>query len=303
MAKTREIKKRIRSIESTRKITRTMELVATSKLKRAQDQVLRSRPYSTKLREILAMLASTQEGGFDHPLLRLPASIQNVEILLVASNRGLCGSYNTNVIAEAVRVMEREQSEGRNVRVHVSGKKGMNWFRFRKLPLASTATEPSERPRFEHADRMGEEFIRAFTGVGAPGGEPAVDRVVLVYTRFVSAGVLRAVAETLLPLTPEDLVGTDRAAPAAPTSLPIFEPDRRAILETLLPLYVKARVWEALLNAQASEQSARMVAMKMATDNAGELITSLTRAYNKQRQAQITQELAEIMGGVEALKG
>jgi F-type H+-transporting ATPase subunit gamma len=303
MAKTREIKKRIRSIESTRKITRTMELVATSKMKRAQDRVLASRPYSSKLREVLASLAASVGGAeMSHPLLREPDRVRRVDVLLACSNRGLCGAYNTNVIGEAYRLYRDLVEKGRTVRLHVSGKKGQSFFRFREIPLESTFTEPSDRPGFHHAQSLGERFMREFTGEGTPGGEPTTDRVVLVYTRFVSAGVMRPVAEDLLPMRAEEMTGGGGGDRAARGQV-IFEPDGKEILEFLLPLYVKMRVYEALLNAQASEHSARMIAMKMATDNAGELITSLTRAYNKQRQAQITQELAEIMGGVEALKG
>jgi len=303
MAQIREIKKRIRSIESTKKITRTMELVATSKMKKAQDRVLASRPYAAKLRGILRALSRVGKSvDVDHPLLRRPDTDRRVAVFLIASNRGMCGAYNANVIRLAQQFRLAREEEGREVELHVSGKKAVGYFRYRGMELASSYVDPSDQPRFEHAEEIAGAFTEAF-------GQGRIDRLVLVYTRFVSAGRLTPVVETLLPIS-EEALGGDKGAPdgsaegeGAPKGDVLFEPDPVEIISSLLPLVVKMRFFEVLLNAQASEQSARMVAMKMATDNAGELIHSLTRVYNRERQAQITQELAEILGGVEALKG
>ena len=293
MAQAREIKKRIRSVESTQKITRTMELVSTSKMKKAQDRVLASRPYASKLREIMATLSALGTSDLDHPLLRAPESPKKIAAFLITSNRGLCGAYNTNVIRLAMKYVNEHREQGSDVDVFLSGKKAISYFNFRKLETAKTYIEPSNEPRYEHAEEIGSSFIDGFAN-------GKYDRVVLIYTRFVSAGRLEPTIDTLLPFTSQD-EGDDEAG-ATKKGDPLFEPSPEEIVQSLLPLMVKTRFYEVLLNAQASEHSARMVAMKMATDNAGELKRTLNRFYNKERQAQITQELAEILGGVEALK-
>lgn len=293
MAQAREIKKRIRSVESTQKITRTMELVSTSKMKKAQDRVLASRPYASKLREIMATVSALGTSDLDHPLLRAPESPKKIAVFLITSNRGLCGAYNTNVIRLGMNYINEHREQGSDVDVYLSGKKAISYFNFRKLETAKTYIEPSNEPRYEHAEEIGSAFIDGFAN-------GRYDRVVLIYTRFMSAGRLKPTIDTLLPFTSE---GDENEAEAgAKKGDPLFEPSPEEIVQSLLPLMVKTRFYEVLLNAQASEHGARMVAMKMATDNAGDLKRTLNRFYNKERQAQITQELAEIMGGVEALK-
>jgi len=274
-----------------------MELVATSKMKKAQDRVYASRPYASKMRDILATMSGAGSGDIDHPLLRVPESPKRTAAFMITSNRGLCGAYNTNVIRLVLRFLAEEQEAGRETELHVSGKKAINVFRWRGVAVEKGHTDPSDMPRYDHAEEIGGEFIDAF----AAG---RIDRVVIGYTRFVSAGRLEPTLETLLPLQPDALDGAGEETDAKGKHRPdyLFEPSAEEIIGTLLPLMVKMRFYEVLLNAQASEHSARMVAMKTATDNAGELISSLQRVYNRERQAQITQELAEILGGVEALK-
>ena len=297
MANAREIQKRIKSVQSTKKITRTMELVATSKMKKAQDRVLASRPYASKIREILARLSDAGTGDADHPLLRVPdeKSGGKKAIFVVTSNRGLCGAYNTNVI----RLAQKYLNANDNVDIYASGKKAIGYFKYRKIELSGSYTDPSDSPRYEHAQDIAGKLVDAFCD-----GE--IDGVSLVYTRFVSAGKLQPVVEQLLPFSTEGLdeqAAEEEEQKGGPTDDVLFEPSAEDIVGTLLPLMVKMRFFEVLLNAQASEHSARMVAMKSATDNAGELIDNLNRIYNRERQGQITQELAEILGGVEALKG
>ena len=298
MAQAREIKKRIRSVQSTKKITRTMELVATSKMKKAQDRVYASRPYASKMRDILATMSQAGGGDIDHPLLRVPETSKNTAVFMITSNRGLCGAYNSNVIRLVLRFLAEEQEAGRRTSLHVSGKKAANVFKWRGTQVDKAYSDPSDMPRYDHAEEIGGGFIDGFSS-------GAIDKVVIAYTRFVSAGRLEPTIETLLPLQPDALEGAAKDEDAKGGARPdyLFEPSAEEIVGTLLPLMVKMRFYEVLLNAQASEHSARMVAMKTATDNAGELISSLERVYNRERQAQITQELAEILGGVEALKG
>ncbi len=298
MAQAREILKRIKSVESTKKITRTMELVSTSKMKKAQDRVHASRPYASKMREILGTLSKAMRGGdIDHPLLRVPQSVRRVAAFVITSNRGLCGAYNSNVLRLALQFHRENTAAGREVAIYACGKKAINYFNYRGIPVAKTMTEPAEHPVYAHAEQICADLIRDF---GAPADE-AIDGASLIYTRFVSAGRLAPTVEALLPVTAEALAGEDEGNDG-PSDM-MFEPDASEIVSSLMPLMVKMRVFEVLLNAQASEHSARMIAMKTATDNADDLTKRLNRVYNRERQAQITQELAEILGGVEALKG
>ncbi len=291
MAKTKEIRKRIKGVEATSKITKTMELVATSKLKRAQDRMHATRPYAAALRRLLLSLSALPAESLP-ALMRQPAETKTISVLLITSNRGLCGSFNSNLVKLARSHYEAEVEKGRTVDLYVAGKKGISFFRYRKVPMKETFTSFSDKPSFADAESLASKFIDLFlTG--------AVQRVDVIYSRFESASRQVPVVVPVIPVAKDAPAG----AVSKETIDFIFEPEPGLILEELLPLYAKTMFLGALVESQAGEQSARRIAMKAATENANELLKSLRRTYNKARQAQITQELAEIMGGVEALKG
>ncbi|MBI1850464.1 MAG: ATP synthase F1 subunit gamma [Planctomycetes bacterium] len=294
MARARELKKRIKSVESTRKITRTMELVATSRLKRAQDRVHATRPYASKLREMLAAVAAAAGGNASHPLLRTPDAVKRSCLFVITANRGLCGAFNTNLIRLARTTLEEAKAAGRAVDLYVAGKKGIAFFRYTKVEMKEQYTTLSDKPSFDEAEKLAQVFIDRFT-------KSETDQVDVIYSHFQSAGRQVPVVERLLPVPKPEAKSSEKKAEAAVEFL--FEPGPGPILDSILPLYVKVSLLGAMVDSQASEQSARRIAMKNATDNAGDLLRSLRLTYNKARQSQITQELAEIMGGVEALKG
>jgi F-type H+-transporting ATPase subunit gamma len=295
MAKGRELKGRIKSVEGTRKITRTMEMVATSKLKRAQDRVVAARPYARSLAQVIADLY-TPELAERFPLLRQPAGARGdsvpsggrAAVLLLTSNRGLAGAFNSNLIREARALIERLERGGVTVDMHVVGRKAIGFFRYAGRPLATTRTDIGDRPTVEHATELVQDLMNDFVA-------QRLDAVYVVYARFNSAISTPPVAERVLPVTPPERKGPARDY--------ILLPSAQAILSELLPLYVRNAVYRALVETAAGEQGARRSAMKNATDNAGEMLTILRRTYNRARQAQITQEIAEIVGGSEALKG
>jgi F-type H+-transporting ATPase subunit gamma len=291
MAKGRELKGRIKSVEGTRKITRTMEMVATSKLKRAQDRVVAARPYATSLAQVIADLY-TPELAERFPLLRQPAATGQsggrAAVLLLTSNRGLAGAFNSNLIREARSLIERLERSGAAVDVHVVGRKGIGYFRYTGRPLATQRTDIGDRPTAEHATELVQDVMRDFIA-------RRLDAVYVVYAKFNSAISTPPVSEMVLPVTPPERKGPARDY--------ILLPSAEAILSELLPLYVRNAVYRALVETVAGEQGARRTAMKNATDNAGDMLNILRRTYNRARQAQITQEIAEIVGGAEALKG
>lgn len=293
MAKTRELKRRIRSVGKTRQITRTMEMVATSKLKRATDRVHAARPYAEQLRGVIGRLIAP-ELRERFPLLRRPQQVRRAAVLLLTSNRGLAGAFNANLIREASRLVARLEGEGVHVDLHVVGKKGVSFFRFRGHTLASAHTELSDRPGMDDAAALVEPLRDAFQR-----GE--LDQVDVVYAQFRSAlstppGVLR-----VLPIEAPEDVGP-RADRGRREANYILSPSADDILNRLLPLYVRNSVYRALVETAAAEQGARRTAMKSATDNAGDMLDTLTRTFNRARQAQITQEIAEIVGGAAALE-
>ncbi len=285
MANLRDVKRRIRSVENTRQITRTMELVATSKLKKATDRVYAARPYSEALEEIVRSLHDP-ELVERFPLLRQPEQERRAAILLLTANRGLAGAFNANLIREARDLLEGLRERGVETELHVSGKKGISFFRFRGEELAGTRTDIGDVPTSDDAESLIAPIRNAF----AEGG---VDAVYLVSSEFLSALSTPPRVKKLLPIEPEE-----EGAAAENT---ILSPGGEIILHRLLPLYVRNRVFRALVENAAAEQGSRRAAMKNATDNAGEMIENLTRQYNRARQAQITQEIAEIVGGAEAL--
>jgi F-type H+-transporting ATPase subunit gamma len=300
MAKGRQLKGRIRSVRNTRKITRTMELVATSKLKRAQDRVVAARPYSEALREVMTDLV-TPELADRFPLLRQPkppahGGPRRAAVVLITSNRGLAGAFNANLIKEARRRVEQLEGEGLEVDLYGIGKKGIGFFRYLGRKLAAERQDIGDKPTADHAAEIATPLIAAYEA----GALASVD---LVQARFLSAIQTPPATVRILPVE----TGANRREHAGAGGNSrralnyILSPSAEAILEELLPLYVRNAVYRGLVETVAAEHGARRTAMKNATDNAGELIQILTRTYNRQRQAQITQEIAEIVGGAAAL--
>lgn len=286
MAKGRELKRRIKTVENTRKITRTMELVATSRMKRAQDRVTAARPYARALGDVIAGLYSPDLAD-RFPLLRQPERAGKAAVILLTSNRGLCGGFNANLIREARALLARLRGQGTEVELHVVGRKGIGYFRYVGQPMAAQRTDIGDRPRAEDAASLVDQLMSGFVA-----GE--LDAVYVVYAQFRSAISTPPTSERLLPVEPPKKTG------AVPDYL-LF-PSAEAILTELLPSYVRNAVYRALVETAAGEQGARRTAMKNATDNASEMMNTLTRTYNRARQAGITQEIAEIVGGAAALE-
>jgi F-type H+-transporting ATPase subunit gamma len=302
MAKSRQLKGRIRSVQNTRKITKTMELVATSKLKRAQDRVVAARPYADALREVIADLF-TPDLADQFPLLQQPAppgkgGPKRAAVILLTSNRGLAGGFNSNLIKEARRRIESLESDGYTVDLHGVGRKGIGFFKYLGRKLALERIDVGDRPTAEHAGEIVAPLIDAF----AAGELASVD---LIQARFISALQTPPTTVRILPVEGAGRVpsGVVSSGTAGPTANYILAPNAQAILEQLLPLYVRNMVYRGLVETAAAEHGARRTAMKNATDNAGEILELLKRTYNRQRQAQITQEIAEIVGGAAALQG
>jgi F-type H+-transporting ATPase subunit gamma len=298
MAKSRQLRGRIRSVRNTRKITRTMELVSTSKLKRAQDRVIAARPYADALRDTIADLL-TPELAEDFPLLRVPKTVakggpHRAAVVLLTSNRGLCGSFNANLIKEARRRMEQLEDAGYTVDLYAVGKKGAGFFKYMGRKLAGERLDIGDKPTVDHAAEIAAPLIAAYEA----GQLASVD---LVQARFQSALSTPPATVRILPV--QAGAGGRGRERMGPQPYYILAPSADAILAELLPLYVRNMFYRGLVETAASEHGARRTAMKNATDNAGELIDLLTRTYNRQRQAQITQEIAEIVGGAAALQG
>ncbi|MEO5588040.1 MAG: ATP synthase F1 subunit gamma [Gemmatimonadaceae bacterium] len=287
MAKGRELKGRIKSIENTRKITRTMEMVATSKMKRAQDRVLAARPYAESLAEVIAGLYSP-ELAERFPLLRQPVKLNRAAVILLTSNRGLAGGFNSNLIKEARNLLARLDKDSVDTKLHVVGKKGIGYFKYVGRKIASSRTDITDKPSVQNAAEMVDDLLNRFVS-----GD--LDAVYVVHSKFVYALSSPPTSVQILPVTPPELKGT------RPDYL--LYPSPEAILEVLLPLYVRNAVYRGLVENEAAFQSAQRTAMKNATDNAGDILNVLRRTYNRARQAQITQEIAEIVGGSAALEG
>ncbi len=288
MAKGRELKGRIRSVQNTRKITRTMEMVATSKLKRAQDRVAAARPYAEQLGDVIQRLL-TPELAARYPLLRQPEQVRRAAVLLLTSNRGLAGGFNANLIREARNLVRDLRGRGVEVELHIAGKKGISFFRFQGETLRTAVSDIGDRPSAADAERLVNTLMTEFT-------EGALDAVYVVYAKFNSALSTPPTTLQLLPV-PSPAEGERTGAGVDY----LLEPSADEILNRILPLYVRNGVYRALVETSAAEQGARRTAMKNATDNAGDILESLTRTYNRVRQAAITQEIAEIVGGAAAL--
>ena len=292
MATNRALKGRIRSVTNTRKITRTMELVATSKLKRAQDRVVAARPYAEALRQVIADLVTPDLAG-QFPLLRRPlppakGGPSRAVLILLTSNRGLAGGFNANLIKEARRRIEALEGEGYQVELVGVGKKGVGFFKYVGRKFRTERPDIGDRPTPDHAASLVEELLADYA-------EGRVGLVELVQSRFVSVVTTPPTTVRILPIE----APAGRAEGMRPDY--ILAPDPATLLEQLLPLYVRNLVYRGLVETVAAEQAARRTAMKNATDNAGDLIDTLKRTYNRQRQAQITQEIAELVGGAAAL--
>jgi F-type H+-transporting ATPase subunit gamma len=293
MAKPRELRRRIRSVENTRKITRTMEMVATSKLKRAQDRVAAARPYADALAGVLGDLYAP-ELAERFPLLRRPRGAPDrVALVLITSNRGLCGAFNANLIRQARSRIEDLESEGTAVDLHIIGRKGATYFRFAGQAIASQRIDIGDRPTAAHATEVIAPLATAF----AAGTVAAVE---VVYAKFNSSVSTPPTTLRVLPVT---LSRTDQGVRGRAGADYILKPSAEAILERLLPQYVENQVYRALVETAAAEHGARRTAMKNATDSAGDMLDVLRRTLNRARQAQITQEISEIVGGAEALQG
>jgi len=291
VAKGRELKGRIKSVENTRKITRTMEMVATSKMKRAQDRVVAARPYATILGEVISSLYSP-ELAERFPLLRQPKQVKRAAVILLTSNRGLAGGFNSNLIKEGRSLLGRLEEEGTAVDFHVVGKKGLGYFKYVGREIASSRIDITDRPTAEDASALISELMQAFA-------DGHLDAVYVVYASFKSVISTPAVWQRVLPVTPPSQEDTD--AEKGPRHDYLLFPSAEKILGELLPSYVRNAVYRALVETAAGEQAARRTAMKNATDNASEMINVLRRTFNRARQAQITQEIAEIVGGAAAL--
>jgi F-type H+-transporting ATPase subunit gamma len=286
MAKGRELKRRIKTVENTRKITRTMELVATSRMKRAQDRVTAARPYAQALGDVIAGLYSPELAD-RFPLLRQPEWARKAAVILLTSNRGLAGGFNANLIREARGLLKKLRDQGTEVELHVVGRKGIGYFKYIAQAMATQRTDITDRPRSEDAASLVDGLMEGFVS-------GALDAVYVVYAQFRSAISTPPTTQRLLPVEPPKRSG--------PLPDYLLLPSAEAILTELLPSYVRNAVYRALVETAAGEQGARRTAMKNATDNASDMMNSLTRTYNRARQAGITQEIAEIVGGAAALE-
>jgi F-type H+-transporting ATPase subunit gamma len=300
MAKTRELVRRRKAIRNIRKITRTMELIATARFQKAFTRAVQADAYTRKITELAADLSASAT-DVKHPLLQ-SREVKNTLLLVITSNRGLCGGYNVGILREAHARIGQVQQAGVGLHLEVSGRRGITAFRYQRIPAEKTYTQFEEKPTFKEVEELANHYLADYTS-------GRVDRVEVAYMKFLSAGRQTPVAETLLPLSAAPAVTLASARGAAPAPTPEarkveyeFLPDPADILGELLPVSFKVRLFKCFLDAAVSEQIARRVTMTAATENADEMIKSLTRLYNRARQAQITKEIAEVIGGAEALQ-
>ncbi len=295
MAKARALDKRRKSIRNIRKITRTMELIATARFKKAMDRATAATAFTKRITQIVSDLA---QAGLEvsHPLLKGREKTENAVLLILTANRGLCGGYNGSVLRTAYARLEALRAEGITTKVEVSGKRGIANLKFRKVHMDEAYTKFEDQPRFEDVDKIAKKYLDWYiTG--------KIDRLDVVYTQFISSSKQTAVVETLLPLGSLEGASPTGDAGANKGSMYEFLPSAASILEEVVPASFKVKLFKCFLDAAVSEQIARMVAMKSATENAGDMIKQLSMTYNRARQSQITGEIMEIIGGVEALKG
>jgi F-type H+-transporting ATPase subunit gamma len=295
------LRRRIRTVRSTKKIAKAQELVATSRIARAQERVAAAKPYAEAITQVLTALASNT--NLDNPLVTPRERVRRAGVLLITSDRGLAGAYNANAIRMCEQLISRLRADGKDVELYVIGRKGVGYYRFRNRPIAASWTGFSERPSFEDARRVGESLLGAFVA-GAddtdeehgPEGIEGVDELHIVSTKFQSLMTQTAQAHFLAPMEVEEREREPGLRPEYE-----FEPDADELLNALLPKYLNTRIYAALLDSAASESASRRRAMKSASDNADDLLRRYTREMNTARQASITQEISEIVGGANAL--
>jgi F-type H+-transporting ATPase subunit gamma len=297
MANIRQLDKRRKSVRNIRKITRTMELIATARFKKAMDRAAAATDYTKRITQIVQDLANSGT-SVSHPLLEAHESIKAVDILVLTANRGLCGGYNGSVVRVASQRRNEILEQANAGQTSVSGKRGISAFRFAGVPIEKTYTQFDDQPSFDEVAKIADELIYRYVS-----GQ--VDRVDVAYTKFISSSKQLPIVETLIPFAGFE-VGSKQAPVGGSEPGTIrddyeFLPNASAILQEVVPASFRARLFKCFLDAAVSEQIARMVAMKSATENAGDIIKSLSRTYNRARQSKITQEIMEIIGGVEAL--
>jgi F-type H+-transporting ATPase subunit gamma len=294
---TQDLKRRVRSITNTRKVTKAMELVASARLRRSQMRIEGMRPYADRMLELMAGV-SQAAGAVRLPLLERRENVEKIAIVPITADRGLAGGFNAQVIRRSLALMREAQAAGQQVVWFSSGRKAASTLRFRRLDVTTSWTGFSERPAYSDAQTIAHAVSEAYVN-----GD--VDKVIVVYNAFVSALVQRVTVRELLPISRELLEQTEEESAEATGGTPdfIYEPEPEEILARLLPVYVETELYRALLESAASEQGARMTAMRNASKAAGELIDSLTLAMNRARQAEITQEILEVVAGADALSG
>ena len=298
MAKARAIIKRLKAVRNVRKITRTMELVATARFKKAMDRATQAAAYTKKISEIVADLSDAMQEGaasFSHPLLQQRETEKKSILLVITSNRGLCGGYNGGVLRHAQTRIRQAKADNLPIEIEVSGKRGIGFFKFQKIATTASYTHFEDKPSYAEVDELAKRFVDLFIR-----GE--IDRLDVAYTKFETMSRQKAVLETLLPIGKLQAADTGKAATAGCKVDYEFLPTPQEILEEIVPASFKARLFKCFLDAAVSEQIARMVAMKSATDNADEMIRTIRAQYNRARQSQITSELSEIIGGAAALE-
>lgn len=291
MANLRLLVKRRKAVRNIRKITKTMELIATARFKKALDRATEAEAYTKKIAELASDL-SQSAGEVSHPLLAVRPKIEKALLLVCTSNRGLCGGYNGGILREAQIKIRQLRADGIPFDLEVSGRRGATFFKFQGVPMAAQYQQFEDKPSFEQVDEIAQKYIDLYVG-------GKVDAVFVAYQKFVSAARQTPVVEQLLPLSS---VPTASAAPTGPKADYEFLPDAAEILNNLVPVAFKVRLFKCFLDAAVSEQIARRVAMKAATENAGDLIKEISREYNRTRQANITKEISELIAGSEALK-
>lgn len=299
MARLRTLVKRRKAIRNIRKITRTMELIATARFRKALDRAVEAESYTRKISELAADLSASAT-NVQHPLLQKRTEVKKSLLLVICSNRGLCGGYNASILREANARVGAIRAEGVELQLELSGKRAIAWFRYQGLPATATFTQFEDKPRFDDVEQLADRYLADFIA-------GRIDRVEVAYMKFLNAARQTPVVETLLPLSTVQVPTSQRGAAteaAAPKQQIEYEflPAPGDILGELLPVAFKVRLFKCFLDAAVSEQIARRVAMKAATENAEDMIKSLSRQYNRARQAHITKEILEVISGAEALK-
>ena len=292
MAKARALVKRRMALNNIKKITKTMELIATARFKKAMDRATEAEAYTRKIAELAADLSGSA-AGLKHPLLEKREQVKNTLLLVIAANRGLCGGYNAVIMREGSAALRAVRAAGSTPHLELSGKRAISYFRYQGVPAEATYTHFEDKPSFDETEVLANKYLDAYA-------KGAIDQVQVAYMKFYSAGRQRPVVETLLPL--DAVPGQGETAPARAKVEYEFLPSAAEILEEILPVSFKVRLFKCFLDAAVSEQIARRAAMKAATDKTTEMIKLISSQYNRARQAQITKEISEILGGAEALK-